>query len=75
MQTDKLARNLRLLRADTNISIPDLSLEAHIGQHKITRLLDGNRVHLLPEEVNNLCKHFNVSDDELLNKDAVIIFI
>jgi DNA-binding Xre family transcriptional regulator len=75
MQTEKLAHNLRVLRAFTNISIPDLSLEARICQHKITRLLDGNRVHLLPEELDALCGHFNVSEDELLNKDAVIIFI
>jgi hypothetical protein len=75
MQTDKLARNLRLLRASTDISIPDLSLEAGVGQNKILRLLDGNKVHLLPEEVDAFCNHFNVSEDELLNKDAVIIFI
>jgi transcriptional regulator with XRE-family HTH domain len=75
MQTDKLARNLRLLRASTDISIPDLSLEAGVGQNKILRLLDGNKVHLLPEELDALCGHFNVSEDELLNKDAVIIFI
>lgn len=75
MQTDKLARNLRVLKASTDISIPDLSLEAGIGHNKVSRLLDGKKVHLLPEEVDAFCKHFNVSEDELLNKDAVIIFI
>ena len=73
-QFDTFRRNLRMLRASVDISAVELSINIKLKNGKRCIDLEYGRGNPSTDELLAISKHFNVTLDELLFKNATINF-
>ena len=73
-QFDKFRRNLRILRASLDISATQLSEKIKLKNGSRCVDLEYGRGNPTTEELLSICKYFKVSLDDILFKQAKIIF-
>ena len=71
---EKFRTNLRILRGQTNISGVELSKEIGLESGARITNLEYGRATPSMEEVICIASYFNVSLDEIINKQATILF-
>ncbi len=73
---NNLPTNLRMLRAERNLTCVQLSHELNINDRRISDIEHSKSRHIAirPDEIGEIAKYFNIDTETLLYKKAYVAF-